>query len=198
MDAFSEMGPSVTDTLVTALTNVSASQEAMDNRLNEMSKKFEERNTTLTNQFNNFQKNQTQQPQRGSSSQNRGQNSISSIAEILEAASAVIIEDSEDLNQIIRDLNGRIRTKLHIHHDNSYINIFRSKTQITFFSRSLPVSNLRIQTFKIKILKIKTHSLRIQIFNRNSRLKSLLQILITCLIHNKLRPPVINVAILIT
>ena len=78
MDAFSEMGPSVTDTLVTALTKLSTSQEAMDNRLNEMSKKFEERNTTLTNQFNDFQKNQTQQPQRGSFSQNRGQTSNSS------------------------------------------------------------------------------------------------------------------------
>ena len=78
MDAFSEMGHSVTDTLVTALTKLSTSQEAMDNRSNEMSKKFEERNTTLTNQFNSFQKNQTQQPQRGSFSQNRGQNSNSS------------------------------------------------------------------------------------------------------------------------
>ena len=39
MDAFSEMGPSVTDTLVTALTKLSSSQEAMDNRLYEMSKK---------------------------------------------------------------------------------------------------------------------------------------------------------------
>ena len=77
MDAFSEMGPSVSDTLVTALTKLSTSQEAMDNRLNEMSKKFEERNTTSTNQFNTFQKNQTQQPQRGSFSQNRGQNSNS-------------------------------------------------------------------------------------------------------------------------
>ena len=78
MDAFSEKGPSVADTLVTALTKLSTSQEAMDNRLNEMSKKFQERNTTLTNQFNDFQKNQTQQPQRGSFSQNRGQNSRSS------------------------------------------------------------------------------------------------------------------------
>ena len=78
MDASSEMGPSVTDTLVTALTKLSTSQEAMDNRLNEMSKMFQERNTTLTNQFNDFEKNQTQQPQRGSFSQNRGQNSISS------------------------------------------------------------------------------------------------------------------------
>ena len=55
------------------------------------------------------------------------------VAEILEAASAVIIEDSEDLDQIINDLNGRIRTKVHIRHDNSHINIFRSKTQILFF-----------------------------------------------------------------
>ena len=120
------------------------------------------------------------------------------IAEILEAASAVILEDSEDLDQIIKDLNGRIRTKVHIRHDNSPIKTFRSKIQILFFSRNLPVSNLKIKTFKIKILKIKTHSLRVQISNRNSRLKSLLQILITCLIRNKLRSPVINVAILIT
>ena len=46
MYAFSEMGPSFTDTLVTALTKLSTSQEAMDNRLIEMSKKFGERNTT--------------------------------------------------------------------------------------------------------------------------------------------------------
>ena len=77
MDAFSEMGPSVTDTLVTALTKLSTSQEAMDNRLNEMSKNFEERNTTLTDQINDFQKNQTQQHQRGSFSQTRGHNSNS-------------------------------------------------------------------------------------------------------------------------
>ena len=120
------------------------------------------------------------------------------IAETLEAASAVILEDSEDLDQIIKDLNGRIRTKVHIRHDNSHIKVFRSKIQILFFSRNLPVSNLRIKTFKIKISKIKTLSLRIQMFNRNHRLKSLLQILITCLIQNQLRSPVINVAILIT
>ena len=79
MDAFSEMGPSVTDTLVTALTKLSTSQEAMDNRLNEISiKKREKRNTTLMNQYNDFQKNQTQQPQKGSFSQNRDQNSNSS------------------------------------------------------------------------------------------------------------------------
>ena len=53
-DAFSGMGSSVTDTLVTALTKLRTSQEAKDNRLNEMSKKFEERNTNLTNQFNDF------------------------------------------------------------------------------------------------------------------------------------------------
>ena len=78
MDALSEMGPSVNDTLVNALTKLSTSQEAMDRRLNELSKKFEERNTTLTYQFSDFQKNQTQQPQRGSLSQKRGQNLNSS------------------------------------------------------------------------------------------------------------------------
>ena len=78
MDAFSEMGPSVTDTLVTALTKLSTSEEAMDNRLKEISKNFEERNTTLTTHFNEFQRNQTQQPQGGSFPQNRGRNSNSS------------------------------------------------------------------------------------------------------------------------
>ena len=33
MDAFSEMGPSVAHTLLTALTKLSRSQEAVDNRL---------------------------------------------------------------------------------------------------------------------------------------------------------------------
>ena len=39
MNVFSEMGLSVTDTLVTALTELSTSQEAMNNTLNEISKK---------------------------------------------------------------------------------------------------------------------------------------------------------------
>ena len=195
------MAPSVTDTLVTALTKLSTSQEAMDNRPNEMSKKFEERNTTLTRQFNDFQENQTQQPQRGSFSQNRGQNSNSSRGNNRGKFRGRFRGNNRrfrGLDQIIEDLNGRIRTKIHIRHDNSHINIFRSKTQIPFFSRNLPVSKLTIQTFKIKILKTKTHSLRIQIFNRNRRLKSLRQILITCLIHSKLRLLAIDVAILIT
>ena len=41
MDAFSNREPSFTDTIVTALTNLSTSQEAMDKRLNEMSKKLD-------------------------------------------------------------------------------------------------------------------------------------------------------------
>ena len=69
-----EIGTSVTDILVTALTKLSTSQEAMDNRLNEMLKQFAERNTTLANQLNNFQKYPKQQSQRGPFSQNRGQN----------------------------------------------------------------------------------------------------------------------------
>ena len=57
MDAFGEMGPWVTDTLVTALTKLSTSQEAMDHRLNKISKKVEKRNVTLMNQSNDSQKN---------------------------------------------------------------------------------------------------------------------------------------------
>ena len=83
MDAFSEIGPTVTDTLVTALTKLSTSQEALDNRLNEMPKKFEERNNALSNQLENVQKlqtenvshNQNSQSQRGSFGNSRGQNS---------------------------------------------------------------------------------------------------------------------------
>ena len=78
MDAFSEMGPSVSDTLVTARTKLSTSQEAMDNRLNEFSKQMEERNTTFTNNLEASNKNQMDQSQRGSFSHNRGQNAPSS------------------------------------------------------------------------------------------------------------------------
>ena len=74
MDAFSGTGPSVTDTLVTALTKLSTSQEAMDSRLNEFSRKFKQRHTILTNQFNDFEKNPTQQTLRESFSQNSSQN----------------------------------------------------------------------------------------------------------------------------
>ena len=201
MDAFSEMRPWVTDTLVTALTKLSTSQEAMDNRINEMSKKFEERNTTLTNQFNDFQKNQTQQSQRGSFSQNRGQNSNSSRG-----------NNRGNFRGCFRGNNGGFRgprqnySRLQWQNQNqssytprqhSYQN-FQQQNSNSFFSRNLPVSNLRIKTFKTKILKTKTHSLRTQIFIRNQRLKSLRQILITCLVHNKLRLLAINVAILIT
>ena len=46
MNAFSEIGPSVTDTHVTALTNLSTSQKPIDSRLNGMSKKL--KSGTLT------------------------------------------------------------------------------------------------------------------------------------------------------
>ena len=73
IDAFSEMGPSVTDTLVTALTKLSTSQKAMENRLNEMSKKFDGQNGTLTNQFKDFQKSQNTTAPEGLFSQKRAQ-----------------------------------------------------------------------------------------------------------------------------
>ena len=66
MVAFSELGRSVSDTLVTALTKLSTSQEGMENRLNEISKLMEERNTTFTNNLETFNKNQMEQSQRGS------------------------------------------------------------------------------------------------------------------------------------
>ena len=82
LDAFSEIGPTLSDTSVTALTKPSTSQKALDNRLIEMSKKFEERNMTLSNQLESVLKlqteseqNQPSQPQRGSFGNSRGQNS---------------------------------------------------------------------------------------------------------------------------
>ena len=50
MDAFSGVRPLVSDTLVTALTKLSHSQETMDNRLNEIFKKLEEQPTNFNTQ----------------------------------------------------------------------------------------------------------------------------------------------------
>ena len=86
------MGPSLIDTLVTALTKLSISQDAMDNRLNEMSKNFAKRNTTLTGHFNDFQKNQVQQPQGAPFCKTAAETQIFQeviTGEILEAASEV-------------------------------------------------------------------------------------------------------------
>ena len=201
MDAFSEMGPSVTDTLVTALTKLSTSQEAMDNRLNEMSKKFEERNTTLTNQINDFQKNQTQQPQRGSFSQNCGQNSNSS----RRSNRGNFRGRFRGNNRVFRGPRPNYqRPQWQNQNQSSYTprqqsyQKFPQQNSKSIFQPQSSGFQPQNPNFKIKIIKIKTHSLRNQIFNRNHRLKSLLQILITWLIHNKLRSPVINVATLIT
>ena len=72
LDTFSEIGPTGTDTWVTAVD--------IDNRLNEMTKKYEERNTALSNQLENVQKlqtesvqNQLSQPQRGQLRNSHGQ-----------------------------------------------------------------------------------------------------------------------------
>ena len=91
-----------------------------------------------------------------------------------------------------------MRTKVRIRHDNKHIKIFSNKSQFPSLNRNLPVFELRIKTFKTKKLKNETHSLKIRIFNQDPRLKSLLQILITSLIHSKLRLPVIKVVIQIT
>ena len=57
-------------------SKLSTSQEAMDNRLNEMSKQMEERNTTSTNQFEAFHEDQTAQSQRGSYPKNEAKTLI--------------------------------------------------------------------------------------------------------------------------
>ena len=82
LDASSEIGQTLSDTLVTALTKPSTSQKTLDNCLIEMSKKFEERKMALSNQLENVLKLQTEsvqiqpsQPQRGSFRNSRGQNS---------------------------------------------------------------------------------------------------------------------------
>ena len=166
-----------------------------------MSKKFEERNTTLTNQVNDFHKNQTQQPQRSSFSQNRGQNSNSTRGNNRGNYRSRLRGNNRGFR---RPRPNYQRPQWHNQNQSSYTprqqsyQNFPQQISNFFFSRNLPVSNLRIQTLKIKILKIKTHSLRNQIFNRNHRLKSLLQILITCLMHNKLRLLAIKVSIIIT
>ena len=193
------MGPLVTNTLVTALTKLSTSQEAVDNRLIEMSKKFGERNTTLTKQLNDLKQIKNNSRREGLCNiEDENQFFREEIAEIEEAIFALLIEDSEDLKRIIHDLNSRMKTKVHIRHDTSHIKIFRRKIQLHFFSRNLLVCKLRINIFKFKTLRIKTHSLRIENFNSNHLLKSLLHILITYLLQSKLRLFVINVATLIT
>ena len=73
MDAFIEMGHSVTDTLNTALTNLTTSQETIENRLNEMPKKFEERKTFQRINLTSSRRIKHNSP-RGFFSQNRGPN----------------------------------------------------------------------------------------------------------------------------
>ena len=63
-----------------------------------------------------------------------------------------MLEDLDALDQIIKDLNGRIRTKIHMHDDNSHIKTFRSKTQIFFQPQSSSFqhqnSNFQNQNFE--------------------------------------------------
>ena len=54
----------------------------------------------------------------------------------------------------------------------SYQNFPQQNLNSFFFSRNLPVSNLTIRTLRNKTLIIKTHSLRILILNRNHLSKS--------------------------
>ena len=72
-------------------------------------------------------------------------------AEFLHTASAVKIKDSENLDQIINNLKGRIRTKINIRHDNSHIETFRSSSisfQPQFFSLQPQSQDFQNQNFE--------------------------------------------------
>ena len=163
MDAFSEVGPSLTDTPVTALTKLSTSQEAIENRLNEMSKTFEERNTTFTNHLNDFQKNQTQQSQRGSFWQNRGQNS-----------------NSRGKNR--GNFCGRYRgndPRFRGNRGNSQRPQWQNQNQISFVPRNqsypnFPQNKNSFANRNSPFFKIRIHNLRSQILSHNLPLKFLL------------------------
>ena len=55
MDSFSEMGPSLTETPVTAVTKLFTSKRALDKHLNETSKACEEQKAPLTNQMKDLE-----------------------------------------------------------------------------------------------------------------------------------------------
>ena len=55
MDAFSEMGPLLTETSVTAVTKLFTIKRAVDKHLNETSKACEEQKAPLTNQIKDLQ-----------------------------------------------------------------------------------------------------------------------------------------------
>ena len=191
MDAFSEMGPSVIDTLFTALTRLSTSEEAIDNRLNEMSISFEERNTTLTNQINELQKNQTQQRQRGSFSRNCGQQSNSSWGHRGNFTGCLRCN-----NRWFRGprLNFQ-RPQWQNQNKNSYTP--RQQSQQIYFRWQISnfFSSRKTWTFH---RKIKIFNLRALTINRDLCLKFLRFILTTCLIHSSQQRRVINVVMVIT
>ena len=141
-----------------------------------MSKKFEERNTTLTNQVNDFHKKETQQPQRSSFSQNGGKNSNSTRG-----------KNRGNYRSRLRGNNrGFRRPRPHYQRpewqnqdqssytprQQSYQNFLQPRS--IFFQPQSSSFQPQNPNPQIKVLKIKTHSLRNQTFNRNHHLKSLL------------------------
>ena len=155
-----------------------------------MSKKFQERNTCLTNQFNDFPKNQTQQPQRALFREIEASIQIPQKAkteETSEAVIEVIIADTKALTvEISTDLRFKIKTLTCL--DNSHINLSNSKIQIHFFQPQFPPQNQNFQNQKSKI-QIVSHSLH---------LKFVLLILNICLKQSKLKLLATNVVILTT
>ena len=145
------MGPLLTDTVVTTLTKLGTCQKAKDNRLKELSKNLQERNTTLTKQLKIFRKNK-HNSSRGVLLHNTAAKTqiLQEVltGDISKAVLEVTLGDSEDLDQVINNLHSRIRTEVHIRHDKNHIRTSCNKIQILSISRNLSDSNLRIKTFK--------------------------------------------------
>ena len=167
MDAFSEVRPSVSDTLVTALTKLSHSQETMDNRLNEMSKKTRRASYEFYHSVTKSAK-----PKRNAALKTIGAKAIAEIEEItVVGIAAITVETEVEVTKVEDDLGRAITAEITI----SQIKI----TKIQILIRIKIVSNngqiIIRKTFN-KEIPIKVH--------RKLHLKFSLRIRITCFIHN--------------
>ena len=186
MDAFSEMGPSVTDTLVNALTKLSTSQEAMDSRLNEMSKQMEERNTSFTNQLEAFTKTKTNSL--------REARIRKIVAKILTTEAIAVITEvaTEEITEAIVDVQIIVETAVIItkilHHSISRLKISTIISQTLSLIRITIRRKLRMPIFRIKANKIRT-------LNSKRLLKYSLQTQTICHIRSSPRLRATNVVI---
>ena len=178
IDEFSGMGPSDKGALVTTLTKLSTSQEALDNLkkfrqakiyFDECISRFSEKSNTTTPEGLFFTKPwsklkflKSQSPGKLYGPIQRQELRIKRTSTELSTTSMAESE-AESLCAATTVMS---RTSA-------------AKSKLLFFSRNLPVLKHKITTFEFKILGTKTHSLRIRIFNQYHCLKSLLQTPIT-------------------